>query len=492
MKFPFLGREQELSLLDHLWEAPGAQFLVLYGRRRVGKTALLAHWIERTGHRALYWVATPSSPLAQLRSFSQAVYNAANPDALAPDDFTYATMEQAWRQVASLAKAGRIAVFVDEFTYLLEVSPEIAGMLQNLWDQVLSKADIVMGISGSHLGMMKREFLSYQAPLYGRATAQIHLQPIPFGLTGSFFPKYSSVDRVALYAMFGGIPAYWERIDPGKSVSHNIKFQLLSPNNLMQSEPALLLHDFVSDLHNYAAILTAVANNARTPKEIAATTGLPANHIPKYLSVMSEAGFVERRISITENPASSRSGRHHITDPYLRFYYRFLEARQYQFSMKIQEQALAEITRHMIDFIGTYTWEELCREWVLRAGALGHLPFLPDQVGSAWNRAAQVDVAGINRMEKTLILGECKWTLGAADRKVIAELAEEKTAKIVPEQGQWRVYFLGFARNGWTTGALAYQAEINQRPISGSNWVSTGLRLLNLEDVDRDLAAWTD
>jgi len=182
--------------------------------------------------------------------------------------------------------------------------------------------------------MMKREFLSYQAPLYRRATAQIHLQPLSFGLTLPFFSHYSAVDRVAIYAMFGGIRAYWERIDPGKSISKNIKIQLLTSNNLMQSEPVLLLHDFVSDLHNYVAILTAIANGARTPKEIASMAGLPNLHVPKYLSV------------------------------------------------------LAEITRHLIDFIGAHTWEELCREWVLRAGALGHLPFMPDEVGSAWNRSA--------------------------------------------------------------------------------------------------------
>ena len=142
MKFDFMGRNQELGLLDNLWEAPGAQFLVLYGRRRIGKTALLAHWAERTGHRALYWVATPSSALAQLRSFSQAVYNFANPDAPAPDDFTYVTWEQAWRQAANLAKDQRTTIFIDEFTYILEVSPEIAGILQNVWDQVLSKTNM--------------------------------------------------------------------------------------------------------------------------------------------------------------------------------------------------------------------------------------------------------------------------------------------------------------------------------------------------------------
>jgi AAA+ ATPase superfamily predicted ATPase len=118
------------------------------------------------------------------------------------------------------------------------------------------------------MGMMMRAVMSYQAPLYGRATAQMHLRPLPFGLTHTAFPKYTAVDRVGLYAIFGGIPAYWERIEPQKSVSQNIKDQLLTANNLMQSEPRLLLQDFISEIHNYWAVLTAVANNARTPKEI--------------------------------------------------------------------------------------------------------------------------------------------------------------------------------------------------------------------------------
>jgi hypothetical protein len=127
----------------------------------------------------------------------------------------------------------------------------------------------------------------------------------------------------------------------------------------------------------------------------------------------------------------------------------------------------------------------------LRAGALGHLPFTPDQVGSAWNREAQIDVVGLNRMEKTMILGECKWTLDEVERKVMAGLVEEKAGKIIPEQGKWRVYFLGFSRSGWTTGALAYQDEINQRPVSGTNWVSTGMRLVTLGELDTNLSAWS-
>jgi AAA+ ATPase superfamily predicted ATPase len=295
---------------------------------------------------------------------------------------------------------------------------------------------------------------------------------------------------VALYSIFGGVPAYWERVDASKSISWNIKRQLLTSNNLLQSEPRLLLQDFISDPHNYLSILGAIANGAHVIKEISDVAGLPTGHVSKYLGVLTETGFVERRVPVTE-PGPSRAGRYHITDPYLRFYFRFLADRQDQLALGAQDIALAEITRHMIDFIGTYTWEELCREWVLRAGALGTLPMMSDHVGSAWNSKTQVDVVGINSMEKTLVLGECKWTLSHNERKVIAELVEEKATKIIPTRGMWKVYFLGFSRSGWTSGALAYQEEINQHPIQEENWVSIGLRLVTLDELDDDLTRWT-
>lgn len=489
MPHEFFGRDRELEELNRRWASSKEEFLILYGRRRVGKTALLAEWMRRTGNRALYWVASPTSAAAQLRSFSQSIYNFENPGLLAPDGFTYANWEQAFRQLARLAKDQRLALFIDEFTYLLEVDPGIAGLLQNLWDHVLKNANIFLCLSGSHLGMMKREFFSYQAPLYGRASAQIHLQPFYFGSTRGFFPNYSAVDRVALYSIFGGVPAYWERVDPAKSISWNIKRHLLTSNNLLQSEPRLLLQDFISDPHNYLSILAAIANGAHILKEIADISGLPSGHVSKYLGVLAETGFVERRVPVTE-PGPSRAGRYHITDPYLRFYFRFLADRQDQLALGAQDIALAEINRHMIDFIGKYTWEELCREWVLRGGALGALPVVPDHVGSAWNSKAQVDVVGINSMDKTLILGECKWTRSSDARKVMAELVEEKATKIIPARGKWKVYFLGFSRSGWTSDALAYQQEINRQPVQGENWVSTGMRLVTLNELDNDLTRW--
>ncbi len=484
----FKGRVRELNLLDEMWQTTEATFLVLYGRRRVGKTRLLQQWLKQSEANALYWVAEPASVSDQLRSFSQAIYNFANPNAPAPTEFSYVTWAQAWQQVAILAQQKRFALFIDEFSYILAIKPSVAGILQNSWDHTLSQTNLFLVISGSHLGMMQRHMLSYQAPLYGRATSQLHLQPIPFGDTQDFFPHYQPDERVAIYAIFGGIPAYWERISPALSISDNIRHQLLTPNNLMQAEPRLLLQDFVQEPHNYVSMLGAIASGARTQKEISGRTGLAQGHVSKYLSVLRDAGFVERRIPVTA-PKSSRLGRYHITDPYLRFYYRFLFSRQAQLAMDEPDAALAEIKRHLLDFIGSHTWEELCREWTLRAGVRNILPFTADQVGSSWTRQAQVDVVGINSMEKSIFLGECKWQDRSVSRSVLRQLVA-KTGEIVPKQGRWQVYYLGFARDGWTEAAQTYANEFSVAENQEKNWQARGMRLLNLNQVDTDLRDW--
>lgn len=153
----FIGRGEELKLLDNLGNAPKASLLILYGRRRVGKTRLLTHWLQRYGANALYWVAEPTSAFDQLRSFSQAINNFATPDAPAPPHFTYGSWEHALRQAAQLTNAQRrLALFIDEVTYLMDVNPAIVGTFQKAWDMWLSKSNIFLALSGSHMGLMQQ------------------------------------------------------------------------------------------------------------------------------------------------------------------------------------------------------------------------------------------------------------------------------------------------------------------------------------------------
>jgi AAA+ ATPase superfamily predicted ATPase len=489
MNTTFIGRKRELDSLTHLWESQRPELLILYGRRRVGKTRLLTHWIGTQKPRALYWVADPTSSFDQLRSFSQAVFQFESRRSPAPAELSYGTWKTAFEELAQLADKERVAIIIDEFTYLLEAEPGIAGVLQNAWDHTLSSANLFMILSGSQLGLMERQVLSYQAPLYGRSTANLLLQPLPYGATREAFPKYEAHERVSVYAMLGGVPAYWERFKPQKSISANIRSEFLSYNSSLHDEPRLLLADFLRDPHNYVAILQAIANGAATPKEIAGISGLDEKSVPQYLNLLTETGFVARRVPVTQS-LGSRLGRHRITDPFLRFYYRFLARRQAQLALDATDQAFEEIKRHLLDFIGTYTWEELCHEWLLRASVHDRLPYRPDQVGGAWTRKAHVDVVGINSMEKTLILGECKWSPHPTGREVLEDLLS-KTNEFVPTEGRWRVYYLGFARGGWTEAAKELANGSKTSGFAGNNWQSVGIDLVTLEQVDDDLTAWS-
>jgi AAA+ ATPase superfamily predicted ATPase len=488
-KTTFKGRNAELQLLDKLWQTPEAALLILYGRRRVGKTRLLTHWREQHAEQALYWVAEPMSARDQLRSFSQALHHFSYPDSPVSMEITYNNWEQALWHITEQAKNRRLALFIDEFTYLLEVEPSIVGTLQKAWDHWLSDSNLILALSGSQMALMRKHVLSYEAPLYGRATSQFELRPLPYSVTREFFPQYTPQDRVAIYAIFGGIPAYWERVDDAISVMENISELLLTPNTLLQEEPRLLLQDFISDQSNYVGIMQAIARGERTNIGISNRTGLPKGHVSKYLSVLRDTGFVERRIPVTDN-VKSRRGRYFVTDPYLRFYYHFLAAHQAQLVIGAQEQALRKIEQTLPMFIESNTWQELCSEWLLHASGHGEIPLPVEEVGSSWTRSYTFDLVGINRPERSLVLGSCSWQSMPVDASVLRSLVA-RTSATVPDDEDWSVYYLGFAQNGWTEGAHDLASDLAKRQVTGDNWQSVGIRLLDLEEVDADLLRWS-
>ncbi len=175
----------------------------------------------------------------------------------------------------------------------------------------------------------------------------------------------------------------------------------------------------------------------------------------------------------------------------MRFYFRFLASRHTQIALGEADQAYEEIRRRLVDFIGTHTWEEICQEWVLRAANRGVLPVYPDQVGRDWSRNHQVDVVGVNRMNGQLVIGECKWENKPAEVDVLRDLVEKRARHVIPKERNWQVYFIGFSRNGFSADALAYANEVNRYPLSGKNWRSLGMRLIDLEQIDEDLNSWT-
>jgi uncharacterized protein len=486
-KSSFVGRSRELETLNALWTADKATLLILSGRRRVGKTRLLTHWLQQNPGSGLYWVAEPTSALTQLRSFSQALMAFVDPDSPIPADFAFTTWEQALSQLALFSQNRRIAIFIDEITYLIDVDPDFVGTLQKVWDHRLSKANVMLALSGSQMGMMKKHLVDYQAPLHGRATAQMLLPPLPFGATGEYFPDYSAFERVQIYAMWGGVPAYWERLDPKKSVTENLRQTVLPAHAWMVDESRILLQDFITDLHNYVGILRAVADGQQALSDISKRTGLTGSKISFYLSVLRDTGFVDRKVPISQRDTDSRKGRYCATDPYLRFFYKFLSAYQSKLALGQIQQMLELIEEEMPAFIEANTWQELCRDWVLLASANGDIPVPVEDVGSEWAGSSMLEVVGISGKYKSLVLGNCFWRDEPAD---IADLRAmiKKTSLIAQDDSA--VYYTGFSANGWTEEAQREASAIAMAK-GQHKWQTVGIRLLDLADVDADFARWS-
>lgn len=489
----FVGRSRELEVMENLWQSERATLLILYGRRRVGKTRLLTHWLQQYPQKGLYWVAEPSSALSQLRSFSQALMSFMDPEAEIPPDFTFSTWELAFRQLSLYAQKNRVVVFIDEVTYVIDVDSEFVGVLQKVWDKWLSNSNLMLALAGSQMGLMRQHLLNYEAPLYGRATTQMKLPPLPYGSTKDYFPNYSAVERITLYAMWGGVPAYWERLDAKLSLLQNLRRNILPAHAWMIDESRILLQDFITDLHNYVGILRAIADGQQAMSDISARTGLNSSKASFYLSVLRDTGFVVREVPITQRGTDSRRGRYYVTDPYLRFFYCFMSAQQSKLALGQMDDMLSLIEQELPAFIGNNTWQELCREWVLRASGQGELPIGIDDVGSEWAKNYMIDVVGISESKANIVLGDCYWQDAPVEATAVESILQ-KTSSIIPKDNQtWSVYYVLFSASGWTAAAEEAAATLLADGSNGKRkrWQPVGIRLLSMDELDADLIRWS-
>ena len=248
-----IDRERELDELNAVLRAPSARLVAVSGRRRLGKTTLLVHWAKTSEHPYLYWVSSrlPSSLL--LQQFSQRVWQHGHPGERAPRTFSYEDWSEALEELARTCqvKEGqdgrRHIVILDEFPYAVASEPGLPSILQNAWDHHLKFSNVCMVLCGSHVGMME-SLVNADAPLYGRMVGPLRVGPLPFSATAAFFPSYSAEQRVAVYAVLGGVPAYLELFSDALSLGENIKQNLFRETGLFRSDPNALIGEQVRDL----------------------------------------------------------------------------------------------------------------------------------------------------------------------------------------------------------------------------------------------------
>jgi len=477
----FVGRQRELDELNQVLAQGGAQFLLVYGRRRVGKTTLILRWAQQTGRPVIYWVATRDTPAQVRLGFTQVLWAWAYPGSQAVPRFD--TWSEVFETAAQLIGDQQVILIMDEFSYAAASDTALPSNLQAAWDHLFKDRNVTIVLAGSHIGMMV-ELMGYHAPLYGRFTAQLPVDPLPFPALRSFLPRYPAAERVAVYAVTGGIPAYLERFDSTESIGANIQRLFMRRTGMFRSEPFLLVGDVIRrETQTYEAVLKAVASGRRTPQEIGSMLGVTSSYLSPYLKQLGTLHLIDRRLPATipaDRRGTSRSSRYHLADPYLRFYFRFIAPNLGLVEQELTGLLWERMSEQFRAFVGETAFEELCRNWTLAQARAGRLPFVPEIVGSHWAQDVQVDVVALNWREQAILLGECKWGVDAVGRSVVRELVEEKTPKILqalPDGGDgWRTHHALFARAGFTDPA---QAEAQSHKAT----------LVDLATLDRDLLA---
>lgn len=450
-----LNRRRELTYLDNRYARPGAEFAVLYGRRRVGKTTLIYEWCRDKPH--LYFFAARLPGEALLYEFSQAVAGA-----LQQPGRTFSDWSSAFLALAELGRDQRFVVVIDEYPYLAESVPGLSTVLQRAWDTTLQHTHLFMCLTGSAYSVIRRELLDGQAPLFRRHTWVYELLPLEPADYPAFFPTYAPEQVIETFAVLGGMPRNLVAVDSQAKLISNIEREILSPAGSLFNEVRLVLHEETKgQVDVFSRVLEAIAGGAHMRKEIAAIVHMTLAAVQHYLDELQTIGIVEHRRPLTRVRDEGRQGTYHIRDPFLRFWHRWIGPHQalLQINQRVTE-TLTEI-RNDLPYVVAPVWETIAQNHLLAAASRGQLPFSVQEVGRWWAPGAQIDVVGVNRSERRVVFGEARWRSSPVTQKDLDALIEKGLLWLRGDTSRWDVHYAFFARGyGQIQGTLTDEDSV--------------------------------
>ena len=402
----FVDRKKELIRLQRALQRERTQFIVVYGRRRIGKSTLIKK-VLNLQRGDIYFLADKTSEPSQRQLFSLAAEQSL-------EGFSMASYGSWEALLVSLNHAldHRITVCLDEFPNLVKSCPALPSVLQKLIDAKGLKFDIIL--CGSSQQMMQGFVLDAREPLYGRADEIIRMRPIAPSFVGEAL-RCDAEQAVREYAVWGGVPRYWELQENYGSLYEAIENLLFTPEGTLYDEPSKLLYDEMRDTVQASSILSFIGNGANRMSEIASRAEKQATDITTQLLRLRELGFVNKEIPFGENEKKSRKSLYHVADPLLRFHYRYVVPYRSLLELGNSEAVMNVFKREENDFYG-HTWEELCRNFISGNGLDGIIYQMARRWwGSYFNAAqqtyvpAELDVVAESFDGKHLLLGECKW-----------------------------------------------------------------------------------
>jgi hypothetical protein len=405
----FLNRGNELARLRGASRRRSGGLVVVYGRRRIGKTRLLLEWVSETG--GLYAVADQSAADVQRRYFATAA------SVLIPGfgDVEYPNRQTLLERLAREAARARWRgpLVFDEFPYLVAAAPELPSVMQRWLDHDAKGASLTVAIAGSSQRMMQGLVLSANAPLFGRANEILALAPLDVSYVSEAFGGITALEAVAAYSAWGGVPRYWELArDVEGDVMAQIDRLALDPLGPLHREPDRLLLEELPPAVETRPLLDAIGSGAHRVSEIAARLGRPATSMARPLERLISMGLIRRDVPFGESERAGRRSLYAIDDPFFRLWFRVVAPHRGQLVASTRAGRLQILRRHW-DALVAQTWEDLCRRWVPRAGRASpvtlHEPWGP---ASRWwhGSAPEWDVVSQALDASALLLGEAKWS----------------------------------------------------------------------------------
>lgn len=416
----FINRVMELKFLEERYKSGVAELLILYGRRRIGKTELVLNFCGNKDY--FYFMGRLESREDTLKRFNNLIVEKFSDSYLLNNPLS--NIESVFDYLVEKSNKRLILVF-DEFPFLVDRFPEIISILQDKWDFKFKKSKAMFILLGSSVGMMEKYALDYKSPLYGRRTGQWKLDKFNISHLKDFFPKYSQEELIYVYSSIDSIPGYLNIFDKNKSALENINTKVLSKGEFLYEEVEILLREELRDPSNYMSILSSVAGGLNTFNEISQKTSLDKSMLSKYLGVLENLNIVGREMPITESAKSklkSKNSFYIIKDNFYDFWFKFVYLNKQEIE-KGSENILSKIKRDFEQYV-SFKFENYCKEFLENNFYGKYTSF-----GKWWYKDNEIDLLALNEEKKEILFGECKWKENVDTISVFNELKEK--AKIV-------------------------------------------------------------
>lgn len=440
----FIGRERELRALDKMYASGKFEFAVIYGRRRVGKTALINHFIN--DRKAIYFMGVESSEKQNLENFSRSIIEYTSGISA---EGMFSSFQTALEYAFRLAENERLVLVIDEYPYVARASKSLASTLQLLIDKYKDNSKLMLILCGSSMSYMEDNVLAYKAPLYGRRTAQLKILPFDFEETCRCLTNMEDEDKALIYGVVGGTPQYLLQIDDRLSVEENIKETFLNPVSFLFEEPINLLKQEVREPAIYTAVITAVAQGATRMSEIATKVGANTSVCSVYLKNLIDLGIIKKEMPYGEK--ASKKSIYVIEDNMFRFWYRFVLENNSIIMRGAADIVYRRIAPEFSDYMGS-VFEEICKQYLWKMLINGRTPIQFSSMGRWWGnnpvekKQVEIDIV-VEQDKDTALFGECKWRNEKLDTEVLDALILK--SELFPHKNKF--YYL-FSKSGFTKG----------------------------------------